>query len=192
MIESKAKTKIICSDCGKELMVRNDYLNTHKGRCNRCASLYNWKDECYSKKCSESHKNQDNSIFKKGYGESNFNALYGSYRRSAQSRGIEFNITKEQFKIITQENCYYCGIEPLQKYDGKGERYNNGYWIYNGIDRKDDRKGYEINNCVPSCKICNYAKQGLTDIEFLNHVKKIYNNHIEKDSIGSNSEYSKN
>ena len=191
MINLKKKTKINCIDCGKELFVRNDYLETHKGRCPSCTKKFDWKNEDYAKKCSESHKGKVNLYSRLPYGECNLNALFGSYKRSAEQRGIDFNLTIEQFKLITKENCYYCGVEPLQKYDEKSRRYTNGYWIYNGVDRKNDDIGYEINNCVPCCKICNYAKQGLTDIEFLNHISKIYQNHIEVDTLGSRALYSK-
>lgn len=186
MIKSRLKTRIECIDCGKELFIRNDYLKTHKGRCVSCAKKHNWKDEEYIKKSSNSHLNQDNSKFKIAYSQSNFNALFGSYKRSAQDRGIEFNLSKDEFKLLTKQNCHYCGIEPSQKYDEKSGRYKNGYWIYNGVDRKQDNISYNIDNCVPCCKICNYAKQGLTDIEFIEHIKKIYIH-----SLGSETEYSK-
>jgi hypothetical protein len=80
-------------------------------------------------------------------------------------------LSKEEFKILTKQNCYYCGVEPLQ--EAKPANLKNGIYLYNGIDRKDDNIGYEINNCVTSCKKCNYMKQGLTDIEFFEHIQKI-------------------
>lgn len=36
----------------------------------------------------------------------------------------------------------------------------------NGIDRVDSSIGYTIQNSVPCCKICNYAKHNLTLEEF--------------------------
>lgn len=29
---------------------------------------------------------------------------------------------------------------------------------YNGVDRKDNAKGYVTGNCLPCCWPCNYAK----------------------------------
>lgn len=181
MIKIRQKTKVICKDCGKELFVRNDYLKMHKGRCQRCAKLYNWYNDEYVKKCSESHKGKENLYRRLPTGEANFNGLYGSYKRSAQARGIEFQLSVETFRILTKGNCYYCGVEPNQKYDEKSNKWIiTGYWIYNGVDRKNDDVGYTDDNCVSCCKICNYAKQGLSDIEFLEHIRKIYNNNLIK------------
>jgi hypothetical protein len=42
---------------------------------------------------------------------------------------------------ITSKSCIYCGdTEDL------------------GCDRIDNSKGHTMNNIVPSCKICNYAR----------------------------------
>lgn len=75
-------------------------------------------------------------------------------------------------------------------YDAKSMKWN-WFRLYNWLDRKNDWIWYEINNIVPYCKICNYAKQWLTDVEFLNHIEKIYRKHVEKDTLGSRQEYVK-
>ena len=33
---------------------------------------------------------------------------------------------------------------------------------YNGVDRKFNKKGYEIDNVISCCKICNIAKNNNT------------------------------
>lgn len=108
-------------------------------------------------------------------GMSGFNLLFRTYERSAKKRNLEFNLTKEEFSGLTKQNCYYCGIEPL----GVSYRmdYNDSRWgeyIYNGIDRKDNNKGYIIENCVSCCKECNYFKGDRNNKEFIGHIKKIY------------------
>ena len=45
----------------------------------------------------------------------------------------------------------------------------------NGLDRVDNNKGYTIDNVVPCCKRCNYAKNNQTPREFKEWVKKVYN-----------------
>jgi len=37
---------------------------------------------------------------------------------------------------------------------------------YNGIDRRDSSIGYELSNCYPCCKFCNYAKMSFPLQEF--------------------------
>ena len=44
----------------------------------------------------------------------------------------------------------------------------------NGIDRIDSSKGYSVDNCVPCCAKCNYAKHDLSIDDFKNHIEKIY------------------
>ena len=51
---------------------------------------------------------------------------------------------------------------------------------YNGIDRVDNKIGYELDNCVSCCIKCNKAKSYFGQDEFLNHIKKIYKHSIEK------------
>ena len=38
----------------------------------------------------------------------------------------------------------------------------NGQYLYNGIDRIDNKLGYIKGNMTPCCKICNHAKHDLT------------------------------
>ncbi len=95
-----------------------------------------------------------------------------SYKRHAKERGFKWELTDDQFSKITQKDCFYCGIEPTNIAKSKG---NNGEYIYNGIDRIDNTKGYTIDNIVPCCKICNNAKHTLTLQEFKDWIEKIYN-----------------
>ena len=106
-------------------------------------------------------------------GRSAFNCLYNDYKKSAENRNYVFELTKEKFEFLTHKNCFYCGEIPQNvKLALKGkERY-----VYSGIDRKDNNIGYTIENCVPCCKNCNFSKMKLSVGDFLNHVKKIYEN----------------
>ena len=55
--------------------------------------------------------------------------------------------------------CHYCGIEENDFLKIWGEFY--GGKKRGGIlevDRKDNARGYEIDNCVLACAVCNNAK----------------------------------
>ena len=95
-----------------------------------------------------------------------------SYKRSAKRRGLEYKLTEEQFAEITKRECFYCGAMPnsIQK-----ATHQNGDYIYNGIDRIDNTKGYEIDNVVSCCASCNRAKWEMTLQEFKGWLKRIYN-----------------
>ena len=91
--------------------------------------------------------------------DAGFLALYGKYKAAAIERGLVFCLTHDEFRILTQGNCFYCGIEPLQKTRGKYVRY-----CYNGIDRLNNLAGYTTENCKSCCALCNRAK-GWTEFE---------------------------
>ena len=64
-------------------------------------------------------------------------------------------------------------------------QYNNGDFIYNGIDRLDNKLGYEEENCVPCCYLCNRMKWSITEKDFLAQISKIFKNKsvIEKEIL---------
>lgn len=118
-------------------------------------------------------------------GESGLNKLFKGYIRNSNSKSIEFSLIKEEFKILTKQNCHYCGVDPQQKINGNSkksseESINWGEYTYNGIDRKDNNNGYTIENCVPCCKICNMAKRSMSFEYFNDWIKRIvtYNSKI--------------
>lgn len=101
-----------------------------------------------------------------------FNKLFNDMMYQAKLRGYDWDLTKEQVYELTSQVCFYCGKEPCQvkKY---GSRYNGDY-IYNGLDRVDNDKGYTIENVVPCCGQCNRAKTDMTEDEFLQWIEQIY------------------
>jgi hypothetical protein len=96
--------------------------------------------------------------------------------RIKQSKGrILNNLSLENFSKLIIQNCYYCGEPPKQVTYGKNKIVKDRTFMKNGIDRIDSNGNYDVNNCVPCCKICNMMKSNLTKDDFLNHIKKIYN-----------------
>lgn len=174
-----------CLHCGKELKIRKEYIKVHKKLCRSCSKKQDWLvNTNYKEKCISSHRGHTPSN-KMEQGVASLNMLFANYRRAALKRKLVFEITKEDFKIITKKNCFYCGKEPSQiPAADKNVRVNNS-WIYNDIDRLDSLKGYINNNVVSCCKDCNYAKQSLSYQDFIQLIKKIYKNHIECDTVGS-------
>ena len=103
-------------------------------------------------------------------GEASFRRVYKTYKDNARKKNKGFNILIEDFRLLTQKPCYYCG----ELKSNNANYSKNGGYSYNGLDRVDNSKGYFIENVVPCCKNCNRAKATLTQKEFLNLVKKIY------------------
>lgn len=147
--------KCIC-DCGKEIVVNSTSLIS--GRVTDCKNVRLEK------------------------GESSFNMLFRNYRQGAISRNLSFELSKEDFRKLTKENCYYCGEAPSQiaKKADKGNE-GNGYYIYNGVDRINNNEGYTLENSVPCCKNCNNAKKSMDVNDFLSWVSRVYKYSIEKE-----------
>lgn len=93
-----------------------------------------------------------------------FNLLYAGYRCSAESRAIEFDLTKDEFKGLTKQSCFYCGAEPKLIY---APDLPNGGYVYNGVDRKNSGIGYNSENCVSCCKMCNWMKNVYSVEDFI-------------------------
>jgi hypothetical protein len=135
-------------DCGNKVEVRTD--NLRKGDTTSCGC-----------------KN------KLAFGESSMRWVYNLYKYSfAKKRNLSFELTMEQFKEITQKNCFYCDEEPRNFFSGKSSHRNGGY-TYNGLDRKDNNQGYTLDNAVPCCGKCNKMKSDLTFQEFVDRIIKI-------------------
>lgn len=102
---------------------------------------------------------------------SHVNALFSHYRQSAKNRGIEFFLTKEEARNYFESPCFYCGEPPSISYTHSNL---SGEYAWNGIDRVDSRKPYILDNCVPCCKRCNWAKGELSVKEFKSWIARIY------------------
>lgn len=57
----------------------------------------------------------------------------------------------------------------------KGNSKNSKY-IYNGIDRIDNSKGYTKENSITACKQCNISKSTYSQQDFINWINNCYNN----------------
>lgn len=91
----------------------------------------------------------------------------------------------EDFQIISQQLCYYCGGAPSNIQNGADKKSSenmkkNGNFTYNGLDRLDNNKPHSKENCVACCKYCNYAKRERTVEEFKEWLIKTYNFFILK------------
>lgn len=81
---------------------------------------------------------------------------YRSYRLRANAKKFEFEITNEEFYVIINMNCAYCGSDKA-----------------GGIDRVNSKIGYTKDNIKPCCRKCNMMKYTHSVNDFLNHVRKI-------------------
>lgn len=103
-------------------------------------------------------------------GEAAFNEVYAIYENSSRLRKYEFKLTKEDFKILTSQNCYYCDSPPSNRIIRRRQKES---YTYNGLDRVDNNKGYDLDNVVPCCIICNEMKMSMGQQDFIEHLYKM-------------------
>lgn len=138
----------LCScDCGKTTVVGGVWLR--RGECKSCGC--------------------------KGWtkllpGEAAFRSLYAMYKYRGKT-GSGWGLSRADFRKITKSNCHYCGASPATV-AGKSRDY--GTYTYNGVDRIDNLKGYFVDNVVPCCPTCNYAKRETPIDEFYKWVNRVY------------------
>lgn len=82
--------------------------------------------------------------------------VIGQYKGGAKSRGLTFNLTTEMCFSLTQQPCIHCG-RPPHNVAKPASRYAKDF-VYTGIDRVDNTRGYEPDNVEPCCFMCNRAK----------------------------------
>ena len=100
-----------------------------------------------------------------------FNRLYGKYKHSAVTRGLSFCLTKDQLYRLVRQGCHYCGALPEKAVTTKNKRH---CFLCNGVDRKDNSKGYTPENSLPCCSRCNSAKSDMPYDDFLAWIEKVY------------------
>ncbi len=96
---------------------------------------------------------------------------YNQYKRNAKVRKIPCSISFEQFKAICSQPCEYCKSSPEERPSQRGR----ASIFASGIDRKDNSKGYTIENCVPCCTWCNRAKNSVSVEAFIKHCMAVAN-----------------
>jgi hypothetical protein len=140
-------------DCGNTKIIRREHLTC--GRTNSCGCLVGrTKNLPYTPE-----------VIKK--------RIYSTYIRTAVYRNLDFTISEEEFFNLIASKCYYCGRGPQRIAKMRGKEIP-----YNGIDRLDNTKGYIKGNYITCCEDCNKAKRMMSEVEFQNLIKLIYNNYI--------------
>ena len=103
-------------------------------------------------------------------GSVGFRQLLNQYKSNAKNRALSFELSDEQFKELTTLACHYCNSPPTQiSYSTAArtqESRKRSAYVYNGVDRADNTKGYTVDNCVTCCGNCNKAKLDMSYQEF--------------------------
>ncbi len=110
-------------------------------------------------------------------GSSTRNSVYGWYKYRAEGKGLDFLLTSDQFHVIVQNPCHYCGAAPsnvkrlTKNVDAEWRKLTE--YTYSGLDRRDNALGYTPENCVSCCKQCNVAKNTYSLDEFYSWIERV-------------------
>lgn len=131
------------------------------GICRECGNSDNFykTQVSYCKNCFKQYMNKykKDTNWKKYYQTSK--GRYKVYESRAKKSSFIFSIDFDFFNSLISKDCFYCGVSPSKELIG--------------VDRVDNSKGYSFDNCVPCCSNCNYSKRGRSDIDFIEHCKRV-------------------
>ena len=151
-------------------LITKNYIDSHYKLQYICKNGHvgkiSWNDWKSGYRCKVCHYNNMRLL----PNEAAKNQIYNSYNSNALRRNYKFELSKSEFFNIITKNCYYCGAKPNNVQKGVN---NNDNYFYSGIDRIDNNIGYNIDNCVPCCKICNRVKSDLTYTKFIKWINNI-------------------
>jgi hypothetical protein len=104
-----------------------------------------------------------------GEGCGRMKTLHRRYATSQRSRGILFDLDLFTFDALIRCQCNYCGQAP------EGRKISNSKDLMkcNGLDRQDSALNYTVDNVVPCCKVCNFAKSDMSVTDFYTWVNRI-------------------
>jgi len=143
----------MCFVCGKTFEAK--FHNVYKGNYKSCGCIQ--------------HGYNINSPKWKGHGEIS-ESLFYSIKKGAENRGLPFRISKKYIWEIFLKQDRKCALsgEHIEFSKSRcGERSAS-------LDRKDSSKGYIPGNLQWVHRDINYMKQSMTNEEFLNRIRMIY------------------
>jgi len=153
--DKKRQDPNLCLDCGCNFMspqvVRAK--GKHDKELRRCVPCYK-KLLKYESQRTVRERNYKAEAF------TNKHVIWNHYVKGAKKRSINFTLPKTMFNELILQPCFYCSY----KKDGE----------VNGIDRLNNNEGYQEDNVVPCCEVCNRAKGTQHPQEFVDKLHAIH------------------
>ena len=104
-------------------------------------------------------------------------------RYKAKHKRLDWDLDVASWYKLVKSDCYLCGSKPGNVFTVHHEnRTINGLtFVYQGLDRIDNSKGYVIGNVAPCCIKCNSIKSKQKLSGLANQIKKIQNHGVLDD-----------
>lgn len=169
---NRGQLKYLCKcDCGKSHIVTGESLRS--GKSKSCGCL---KKDFIEKNKFKRNMDRENAMLK---------IQYSHIKRRNKSKGFIDILSFDDFCRLSRMKCYYCDAEYSRVIEDrycemkeKG-KISDTILKINGLDRVDSSKGYAIDNVVPCCVTCNTAKNKMTQKEFKEWIKTVYENYVK-------------
>lgn len=103
--------------------------------------------------------------------------LYDRQIVLARLRKLDWELSFTDWLVLSKSICYLCGARPKNRFTRQDHKsYAGGLFIYQGIDRVDNKLGYVNGNVMPCCWLCNAIKRDLSFSNFKRHILAIVSN----------------
>ncbi len=133
-LQATGSSKRICVHCEADFEAYTTQRQADSVRCKKCNEAQA-KEDAKRPLRGRNFKHEKYKYMK---------TYYKEYISSAAKKNREISINFDTFTSLVTSPCYYCGYQKENE--------------VNGIDRRDNAKGYEVDNCVPCCTACNMMK----------------------------------
>jgi 5-methylcytosine-specific restriction endonuclease McrA len=159
-------TNWLCQcDCGNQHTVLNKLL----GKVKSCGCLNQEKQHEKGQRLGYLAKEKAARLPAEIYVKRRKFALYSRRKKGRDGRNkIGFYLTYEQAAPLFFAPCFYCGSKITWAKD------RTTLVGLHGIDRLDSSKPYTLDNVVPCCKHCNYAKNDMSVDQFKEWIFKVH------------------
>lgn len=167
--KEKRSTFVLCKcECGTQKELSYQLVKSNKTKSCGCLRAETSKKHLTGQTWSRKEK-----------GSGGLNRVFMTIKNNAKQRNLSFTLTKAEVKFYTSKNCSYCDKSPktLATTSPKAmtiEGLKHSEYLYNGLDRVNNNLGYELNNIVACCGLCNWMKKDLSKKDFIFHIKTIY------------------
>jgi len=155
-------------DCGNNKVVVSDNLSS--GKSKSCGCL---KSEFLARKGNQYGLLLDRE-------SALINVQYSHMKKRNKKLGFLDCMLLAEFAKLIKSPCKYCGIDSSREIEdrlseSKSQKRLSDYVLKcNGIDRISSDEGYAIDNSVPCCKACNFAKHTMSEANFYEWVIRVY------------------
>lgn len=154
---------------------------SRRAECMACEKLVKQKSEYKEKQKLYSQNRRKNPLIKKRYNElsKNYgqsvigraNRLFLAAKHRAKISGLEFTITQSLLEVILYQGfCQKTGIP----FDFSSPNNSNFNPYAPSVDRKNPFLGYTVDNIQVVCNAYNIAKNQMTDEQFINFCKIVW------------------